>query len=499
MNIITSIYDWVKRVIANLRKVNKSEQSVVEIDERISHANFCYLLEVIARNDITEIIDVAHSTRRGQNSFWASVSPSDNIFCVTSGLASLIINKLTDITNELMTGAEINNKEYEEIYLELDKDLNINRNTIKALKKVLLVGDGAFFLYVKNGKVKYKFLAGRNVEYIYDPFEELIEIDALKVYSVNNTEYLLKERYGKGYIKYELYDEMNQRVPLYKVPEIANLQNIEFKDENGEYIDQMFAVKFSVYDSDKYEGRGASVFEGKIDYLDALDEILSQRQTELRKATSQVYIPSIYINKDENGKDKMESTIFNSYYETGATDTEKAKIESTQFELRSDEYRKAEEDMEDHIYAGLIDKASFTHGQVVNNTEISLQHEMITIKTTNSIKIAIQEDIADLIYAILFLNDLINGRQITLDKNDVRINIEEYGNPSFETQVEMTVKLAGLIPDKERLEILYGNTKTEEEIDEMVAQLQAEKQNALSFKDVNRMNLEAEKEMAAKN
>lgn len=493
MNIITTFTDWVKKIIYNLRKVSKADQGVPEITERISHANFCYLLEVIARNDISEICEVASSIRRGQNSFWASVKPSDKIFCMTSGLASLIVNKLTDITNELMTGAEIDSEEYQTLYDDLDEDLDINRNTIKALKKVLLVGDGAFFLYVKNGKVKYKFLAGRNVDYIYDNFGEIIEIDALKIYDTENGTYLLKERYGKGFIKYELFNDSGVQAPLNRVPSLVNLQNIEFKDADGNYIDQMFAIKFQVYDSDKYEGRGASIFENKIDYLDALDEILSQRQTELRKATSQVYVPTTYISMDEDGRPMMTSTIFNSYYEVGATDTDKAKIESTQFDLRSDEYRKAEEDMEDHIFAGLIDKASFTHGKVVNNTEISLQHEMITIKTTNTIKIAIQEDIADLIYAIIYLTDLINGKITTLEKKDVRINIEEYGNPSFETQVEMTVKLAGLIPDKERLEILYGNTKTEEEIDEMVEQLKAEKQG-MTFKQINNANLELEKQ-----
>lgn len=494
MGFFRTVQDWVRKIIYSLKKVNKTEQQTPLVDERISHANFCYLMEIIARNDITEICDVARTLRRGQNSFWASVLPTDMIFCMTSGLASLIINKLTDITNELMTGVEINNKEYQDIFTELDTELNIKRNVIKAEKKVLLVGDGAFFLYVKNGKVKYKFLAGRNVEFIYDSFDDLVEIDALKVYTVNNIDYLLKERYGKGFIKYELYDEFDQQVPLSRVPQIASLQNIEFKDADGNYIDQMFAIKFSIYDSDRYEGRGASIFENKVDYLDALDEILSQRQTELRKATSNVYVPNIYIDNDENGKPLMESTIFNSYYRVGATDTEHAKIESTQFDLRSDEYSKAEEDMEDHILSGLLDKASFKHGSVVNNTELSLQSEMITIKTTNTIKVAIQEDIPELIYAIIYLNDLMNERVTTLDKNDIKINIEEYGNPSFETQVEMTVKLNGLIPDKERLEILYGNTKTEEEIDEMVEQLKAEKQNALSFKDINKMNLEAEKQ-----
>lgn len=493
MGFFRTVQDWVRKIIYSLKKVNKTEQQTPLVDERISHANFCYLMEIIARNDITEICDVARTLRRGQNSFWASVLPTDMIFCMTSGLASLIINKLTDITNELMTGVEINNKEYQDIFTELDTELNIKRNVIKAEKKVLLVGDGAFFLYVKNGKVKYKFLAGRNVEFIYDSFDDLVEIDALKVYTVNNIDYLLKERYGKGFIKYELYDEFDQQVPLSRVPQIASLQNIEFKDADGNYIDQMFAIKFSIYDSDRYEGRGASIFENKVDYLDALDEILSQRQTELRKATSNVYVPNIYIDNDENGKPLMESTIFNSYYRVGATDTEHAKIESTQFDLRSDEYSKAEEDMEDHILSGLLDKASFKHGSVVNNTELSLQSEMITIKTTNTIKVAIQEDIPELIYAIIYLNDLMNERVTTLDKNDIKINIEEYGNPSFETQVEMTVKLNGLIPDKERLEILYGNTKTEEEIDEMVAQLHAEKQVNHSVGNTNEMDLESEK------
>lgn len=493
MNIITNVYEWVKKVLFNLRKISKTEsEEVPSIQEHISHAGFCFLMEVIARNDIVEICNAASQLKQGQNSFWASVEPSDEIFLISSGKVPLIINKLTDITNELMTGVEISDKETQKEFDLMDRSLKTKINTIKALKKVLLVGDGAFFLYVRKGQIKYKFLAGRNVEYVYDSFGELQEIIALKSYEEKSGNYLLKERYGKGFIKYELYNEAGGRVPLSRVPEIADLQDIEFKDENGEYIDQIFAIKFQVYDSDKYENRGGSIFENKLDYLDALDEILSMRETDLRNAHGRLLLPSIFIARDENGRIKTKKTVFNTYFETGVTDTEKAKVESIQFDIRSDEYRKTEEDMEDHIYAGIIDKSSFTHGVTVNNTEIAIQNEQITIKTSNSIKVAIQETIPELIYAILYLQSLINGKTLNVEKEDIKVNIEEYGNPSFENQVDMTVKLNGLIPDYERLKIFYGNTKTDEEIRKICEDLQKEKAG-INFKDINNMYLQQQR------
>ena len=89
MGFFRTVQDWVRKIIYSLKKVNKTEQQTPLVDERISHANFCYLMEIIARNDITEICDVARTLRCGQNSFWASVLPTDMIFCMTSGLASV--------------------------------------------------------------------------------------------------------------------------------------------------------------------------------------------------------------------------------------------------------------------------------------------------------------------------------------------------------------------------------------------------------------------------
>ena len=87
---------------------------------------------------------------------------------------------------------------------------------------------------------------------------------------------------------------------------------------------------------------------------------------------------------------------------------------------------------------------------------------------------------------------MINGKTLNIEKEDIKVNIEEYGNPSFETQVEMMVKLNGLIPDYERLKIFYGNTKTDEEIRKICEDLQKEK-TGLNFKDINKAYLQQQR------
>ena len=56
--------------------------------------------------------------------------------------------------------------------------------------------------------------------------------------------------------------------------------------------DFMMAVPFKIYDSNKWEGRGKSVFDSKCDNFDALDEVWSQWLEALRRGRSKEYIPT---------------------------------------------------------------------------------------------------------------------------------------------------------------------------------------------------------------
>ena len=73
----------------------------------------------------------------------------------------------------------------------------------------------------------------------------------------NSRRYELRERYGKGYVETRLFDMSGQEYALETIPGLENIpQTVTF---DGDF---MLAVPLKFYDSEKYKGRGKSIFDG---------------------------------------------------------------------------------------------------------------------------------------------------------------------------------------------------------------------------------------------
>ena len=76
----------------------------------------------------------------------------------------------------------------------------------------------------------------------------------------------MNERYGYGYIINELYlDE--KLVDLKVLEQTRDLTDWQFDRKI------ILAVPVYVYESAKYEGRGGSIYDGKLDSFDTFDEV----------------------------------------------------------------------------------------------------------------------------------------------------------------------------------------------------------------------------------
>jgi len=118
----------------------------------------------------------------------------------------------------------------------------------------------------------------------------------------------LVERYGKGYVRYELLDKSGNEVPLANVPELENLTPVEWE---GDY---MMAVPFMVYDSPLFRGRGKPLLDTKTDAVDALDETISQWQEAVRQGRIKRYIPESMIPRDPNTGNPMPVNPFDNQF-----------------------------------------------------------------------------------------------------------------------------------------------------------------------------------------
>lgn len=126
-------------------------------------------------------------------------------------------------------------------------------------------------------------------------------------HEAENTTYLLEEHYGFGYIKYKLFKD-DKEVPLNKVQALSKLKNIEFDKS------VMWAIPIMLNESAKYKGRGESIFDGKYDSFDSLDEIISQWIEAVRSGRAIKYIPENLLPKDPDTGETLLSNPFDNKY-----------------------------------------------------------------------------------------------------------------------------------------------------------------------------------------
>ncbi len=156
----------------------------------------------------------------------------------------------------------------------------------QAITETLYIGDGAFKISFDTNLSKYpilEFYSGDKTEIIRDR-GRVKEIVFKTVYNVQRQEYVLLEHYGIGYIHYEL-TRGGREYDLSVIPELAHLSDVTWNDKF------IMAVPLLFYKSAKYQGRGKSIFDAKIDNFDALDEAWSQWMDALRKNRTKEYIP----------------------------------------------------------------------------------------------------------------------------------------------------------------------------------------------------------------
>ena len=116
------------------------------------------------------------------------------------------------------------------------------------------------------------------------------------------------EHYGKGYIRYELKNSFDKDVELDTLEKTAGLTDITW---DGDF---MLAEYVSFYSSDKFEGRGQSIYDSKRDNFDALDEAWSQWVDALRAGRTKTYIPENLIPRNPNTGELLKPNAFDNRF-----------------------------------------------------------------------------------------------------------------------------------------------------------------------------------------
>ncbi|SEU32391.1 capsid protein [Paenibacillus sp. NFR01] len=488
------VWQGVKNMIARMLNIVPAQESqFITIREPYSYGASVLRNRLWYRGDPSELDQFYHQMSSagdttGKTRFWAATpSLGMTIRKMHSGLPALMVDRLADIVVADLDSINLDTDERTALWAEIANDNDFSDLLPDSIVKALVEGDGAFKLCFDKDVSDYpliEFIAGDGVEYkrLRGRLQEII---FSSWYSVKEKSYRLIETYGPGYIRYQLVDEKGTPVPLTTVAELAEYQDIEY---DGEFL---LAVPLRIFKSSTWPGRGKSLFDGKGDNFDALDEAVSQWWDAIRAGRVKDYIPEDMVPRNPQTGELMQPNSFDNRFiklQTVLAEDAKGQIQSIQAQIQYEAYLGSYASALDMCLQGIMSPATLGIDlKKTDNAEAQREKEKATLFTRGKIVDRLNEVIPQLVERALQVYDLLHGR--SAGEYEVSVKFGEYASPSFDAVVETVGKARTfkVMSIERAIEEMYGDTWTNDEKKEEVARIKAEEAGMISDEEgINR-------------
>ena len=476
MRWVQKLNESIKRGLRSWLNVVPANPYSIQINEVLDFETNAIRNRIWYRGDSNELEQMYQQNPEYADKFkfWAcKCSPGMEMRKIHTGLPGLIVRILSSVVLADMNDFEFEDAKQERLWKEIEADNKFTKKMEKALKEVLYIGDGAFKVTIDTQVSEYPILEwypGEQIE-IVRRRDRISEVIFKTPYKDQGRMYVLNERYGYGYIINELYLH-DKLVDIKSIPATANLADWKF-DENI-----ILAVPMQIYESAKYEGRGGSIFDGKLDSFDAFDEAWSQWMDALRAGRAKTYIPECLVPHDpETGKPIRPNMFDNRYFAADGDmrDKQQNVINTDQPIIPHESYLASYVTALDLCLQGIISPSTLgIDVKKLDNAEAQREKEKATLYTRNAIVEALQETLPDVVATCINAYHLLMGEGV--EDVDVNIPFGEYANPSFESQVETVgkAKTQRIMSIERCVEELYGDTLDEHCKQEEIARLKKE-------------------------
>lgn len=500
MGLIGGFKSMLTKAAIKYLNVQPASQSSINIQEaytyetnlirnKLWYRGEAYELEQFFKNVSSDPVNKAR--------FWSAVPSQDlSIRKIHSGLPAMIVDRLSDIIIADIDSIELENEKENNLWEEIRQDNKFDEMIGDVISKVLVSGDGAFKISIDKEVSKYpilEFFDGSMVEYETNR-GRLKEIKFITYYNKSNyKKYKLVEIYGKGYVRYKLYDERDNEVSLSAIEETSNLVDVDFK---GDFI---MALPLMFFKSVKFEGRGKSLLDNKSDSFDALDEVISQWIDAIRDGRVQKYIPEDLIPRNPNTGELLKPNSFdNKFIAVGTSLAENAnnQIDMKQADINYLAYVESYANAVDMCLQGILSPSTLGIDlKKTDNAEAQREKEKTTLYTRNKIVDTLTEVIPNLVNIVLKTNDVLNKK--TPGEYEASIRFGEYASPSFDTVVEIIgkAKSYGIMSIEKAIDELYGDTMTDEEkaieiqrVKEQNGMIETEEPKVIDDEDYNNLD-----------
>ena len=302
-SIASKMRSFLKIYTANGQSFNINE--LLDFDSNVAVNKIWY------RGESYELSQLYKQLDDNQYGFWGSV-PTQGIEIrkIHTGLPKTIINTLTNVVADDMQDVKFASEANHNLWLDIAKENTFDALVKSAISKTLYTGDGAFKISIDTDMSQLpivEFFEADRIKLI-SKRGRIVEIIFKTAYSKDTSTYILYEHYGKGYITYELKNSLDKNVELATLEQTAYLKDILW---DGDF---MLAKYLSFYNSDKFEGRGQSIYDSKRDNFDALDEAWSQWIDALRAGRTKIYIPENLIPRNPNTGELLKPNAFDNRF-----------------------------------------------------------------------------------------------------------------------------------------------------------------------------------------
>ena len=458
---------WMDKLNENIKKTVRSWLNVLpanpynfQVNEMLDFEGHSIRNRIWYRGDSNELEQFyqQNSEYADKYKFWTSkCSPGMDMRKIHTGLPGLIVRTLSSVVLPDMDEFEFESPAHELLWKEMEKENKFKKKMESVLKEALFIGDGAFKAVIDTSISDYPILEwypGDRVEFVYRR-DRIMEIVFKTPYREKGRIYVLNERYGYGYIVNELYLD-DKLVDIKTIKATEKLIDTAFDDS------VMLAVPLMIYESAKYEGRGGSIFDGKLDSFDSLDETWSQWMDALRAGRAKTYIPECLIPHDPETGMLIKANPFDNRYFAADGDMregQKNLVITDQPVIPHDSYLASYITALDLCLQGVISPSTLgIDTKKLDNAEAQREKEKTTLYTRNAIVEALQETLPGVVSICINAHNILHNQAV----EEVKVNIPfgEYANPSFESQVETVAKAkqGGIMSIERCVEELYGDT-----------------------------------------
>ena len=477
MRWLSTLNENIKRGVRSWLNVVPASGNGIQINEVLDFEANAIRNRIWYRGDSNELEQMYQQLAEyaDKYKFWASkCTPGMEMRKIHTGLPGLIIRILVAIVLADMNDFDFDSPAQEQLWKEIEKENKFRKALEKSLKEVLYIGDGAYKVTIDTALSQYPILEwypGERIEIVKER-GRLKEVVFKTPYTVRSQQYILYEHYGYGYICNELY-KGDAQVDMGAIEATKGIKDTKFDDT------VILAVPLQIYESTKYESRGGSIFDGKLDSFDAFDEAWSQWMDALRAGRAKTYIPDCLVPHDpETGKVIRPNPFDDRYFASDNDMSENAdnKVNVVQPTIPHDSYLASYCTALDLCLQGVISPSTLgIDVKKLDNAEAQREKEKATLYTRNAIVEALQETLPELVSAAINACNILHGKGVEEVKVDIPFG--EYANPSFESQVETLAKARPGVPMmsiEAQVEELYGDSKDEKWKQEEIARLKAE-------------------------